>query len=42
MNGRECYMSGLRNENGKWIATMRYLDDGKFLDVPFGSVEKYL
>ena len=39
-SGRKCYLSGVSNENGKFIASVRYLDDGSFVSVDYDIVKQ--
>ena len=39
---RKCYLSGIKKENNNFIASIRYLDDGTFVDVEYKKIEKYL
>ena len=41
-SGRKCYLSGVRKESSNFIATIKYLDDGKYADVEYSKIEKYL
>ena len=41
-SGRKCYLSGIRKETNNFIATIRYLDDGTFVDVEYSKIENYL
>ena len=41
-SGRKCYLSGIRKEFNNFIASIRYLDDGTFVDVEYSKIENYL
>lgn len=41
-SGRKCYLSGIRKEDNNFIASIRYLDDGTFVDINYQNIEKYL
>lgn len=39
-SGRKCYLSGVSKEYGKYIASVRYLDDGSFASVDYDIVKQ--
>jgi hypothetical protein len=41
-SGRKCYLSGIRNDYGNFIASVRYLDDGTFVDVNYDVIKNKL
>lgn len=41
-SGKDCYVSGIRNDLGQWIASVRYIDDDTMSDVKFDKIEPYL
>lgn len=41
-SGRECYLSGVKNDNGVWKASVRYIDTGEITEVKYELIEKYL
>lgn len=40
--GRECYLSGIFNDEGTWKASVRYIDTGEIVEVNYNIIEKYL
>jgi hypothetical protein len=41
-SGRKCYLSGVSKKEDKFIASVRYIDDGTFTDVEYSRIEKLL
>ena len=41
-SGKDCYVSGLRNDNGVWIASVMYIDEQKISDVNYDNIKKYI
>jgi hypothetical protein len=41
-SGRKCYLSGISNSLGKWVVSVRYLDNGEFIEVDYDLIKKYL
>ena len=41
-SGRKCYLSGVSKKDDKFIASVRYIDDGTFTDVEYSRIEKLL
>lgn len=46
-NGKDCYLSGIRNNTPNsfkptWIGTVKFIEENRFEDVPFGLLEKFL
>lgn len=41
-SGRKCYLSGVKKESNNFIATIRYLDDGTFVDVNYEKILLYI
>jgi hypothetical protein len=41
-SGRKCYLSGVSKKYDKFIASVRYIDDGTFTDVEYSRIEKLL
>lgn len=41
-SGRKCYLSGVKKTIDKFIATVRYIDDGSFVEVEYSRIEKLL
>jgi hypothetical protein len=39
-SGRKCYLSGVSKEFNKYIASVRYLDDGSFASVDYDVVKQ--
>ena len=39
---RKCYLSGVKKESNNFIATIRYLDDGTFVDVNYEKILLYI
>ena len=41
-SGRKCYLSGISKKDDKFVASVRYIDDGTFTDVEYSRIEKLL
>ena len=41
-SGRKCYLSGITNLGYKYIATIRYIDDGTFVEIDYEKIKLYL
>ena len=41
-NGVEFYVSGIKNDNGIWSATVIYLHDRSIKNVSYNLIQKYL
>jgi hypothetical protein len=39
-SGRKCYLSGVSKKINKYIASVRYLDDGSFASVDYDIVKQ--
>lgn len=39
---RKCYLSGVTNLGYKYIATVRYIDDGTFVEVDYEKINSLL
>ena len=38
-SGRKCYLSGVTNLGYKFVATVRYIDDGSFVEVDYKKIK---
>jgi hypothetical protein len=38
-SGRKCYLSGVTNLGYKFVATVRYIDDGSFVEVDYEKIK---
>lgn len=41
-SGRKCYLSGVKKTIDKFIATVRYIDDGSFVEVDYERIKEKL
>lgn len=41
-SGRKCYLSGISKREGKFVASVRYIDTGEFTEVDFERIEKLI
>ena len=41
-SGRKCYLSGVSNLSYKYIAIVRYIDDGTFVEVDYEKINSLL
>ena len=41
-SGRKCYLSGVTNLGYKYVATVRYIDDGSFVEVDYERIKDKL
>lgn len=37
--GRKCYLSGITNLGHKYVASVRYIDDGSFVEVDYERIK---
>lgn len=38
-SGRKCYLSGVTNLGYKYVASVRYIDDGSFVKVDYEKIK---
>lgn len=38
-SGRRCYLSGVTNLGYKYVASVRYIDDGSFVEVDYEKIK---
>lgn len=38
-SGRKCYLSGVTNLGYKYVASVRYIDDGSFVEVDYEKIK---
>lgn len=38
-SGRKCYLSGITNLGYKYVASIRYIDDGSFVEVDYERIK---
>lgn len=41
-SGRKCYLSGVKKTIDKFIATVRYIDDGSFIEADYERIKNNL
>lgn len=41
-SGRKCYLSGVRKSVDKFVAAVRYIDDGTFVEVDYERIKEKL
>lgn len=41
-SGRKCYLSGIKKIDNNYIAVVRYIDDGTFVEVDYKKIENKL
>ena len=41
-SGRKCYLSGVKKIDNNYIAVIRYIDDGTFVEVDYKKIENKL
>ena len=41
-SGRKCYLSGVKKIDNNYIAVVRYIDDGTFVEVDYKKIQNKL
>ena len=41
-SGRKCYLSGIKKIDNNYIAVVRYIDDGTFVEVDYKKIQNKL